>query len=93
MQILETVSGYILQFELFSWTPEATDAIVCEELQLLLNLMAIQSQNYGKYGYKFQIKSVTRPQKHFKTVNPLEPAAVNLIMVPWFLTHTSLVPW
>lgn len=34
MQILETLSGYILQFELFSWTPEATDAIVCEELQV-----------------------------------------------------------
>ncbi len=59
MQILETVSGYILQFELFSWTPEATDAIVCEELQLLLNLMAIQSQNYGKYGYKY-LKSILK---------------------------------
>ncbi len=59
MQILETVSGYILQFELFSWTPEATDAIVCEELQLLLNLMAIQSQNYDKYGYKY-LKSILK---------------------------------
>lgn len=82
MQILETLSGYILQLELYSKTPEAREAIVCEELQVLLTLMAIQNQNYGKYGYKFKTKSVARPQKHFKTVNPLEPAAVNLIMVP-----------
>lgn len=85
MQILETLSGYILQLELYSKTPEAREAIVCEELQVLLTLMAIQKKKiyiYGKYGYKFKTKSVARPQKHFKMVNPLEPAAVNLIMVP-----------
>lgn len=43
MQILETLGGYILQFELYSWTPEATDTIVHEELQVLPTLMAIQS--------------------------------------------------
>lgn len=42
MQILETLSGYILQLELYSKTPEAREAIVCEELQVLLTLMAIQ---------------------------------------------------
>lgn len=92
MQILEPFCGYILQLELYLWTPEAREAIVCEELQVLPILMAIQNQNYGGYGYKFKTKYVARPQKHFRTVNPLEPAAVNLIMVPWFFPHTSLVP-
>jgi len=43
MQILEPFCGYILQLELYLWTPEAREAIVCEELQVLLTLMATQN--------------------------------------------------
>lgn len=45
---------------------------------------------YGKYGYKFKTKSFMRPQTHFKTVNPLEPAAMNVDKVFHLYSSTRL---